>query len=59
MDQLFLGEKEFRKGRSLEDLAMVQGVEPLTNPRVLAGGFPEDEDVDSFLEEIYSTRVSQ
>lgn len=59
VDQLFLGEKEFRKGRSLEDLALVQGVEPLTNPRVLAGGFPEDEDVDSFLEEIYSSRVSQ
>ena len=59
VSQLFLGEREFRKGRSLEELAVIQGVEPLTNPRVLAGGFPEDEDVDSFLEEIYSTRLSQ
>ncbi len=59
LEQLFLGKEEFHRGHSLEELAQAQGITPLTNPRVLAGGFPDDEDIDSFLEDIYSSRLTQ
>ncbi len=55
-EQLLVGAREFHSGRSLEQLAEAQGVPPLTNPKVLVGGWPEDEDVDAFLEDIYSSR---
>jgi hypothetical protein len=51
-----IGAKDFHSGRSLQQLAEAQGVEPLTNPRVLVGGWPDGEDVDEFLEDIYSSR---
>jgi hypothetical protein len=58
VEQLLIGAKDFYTGRSLEQLAKAQGVEPLDNPKVLAGGWPEGDDVDEFLEDIYSSRVS-
>lgn len=56
IEQLLIGAKDFYIGRSLEQLAEAQGVAPLDNPKILAGGLPEDEDVDQLLEDIYSSR---
>lgn len=56
VEQLLVGAKEFHSGRSLRQLADAQGVAPLDDPKVLVGGWPEGEDVDAFLEDIYSTR---
>ncbi len=50
------GEMAFFNSKSLEELAREQGVGPLAGPEVLAGGWPEDEDLDGFLEEIYAER---
>jgi hypothetical protein len=55
-EQLLIGAKEFHSGRSIAQLAESQGVAPLSNPKVLLGGWPEGEDVDEFLEDIYSSR---
>jgi hypothetical protein len=55
-EQLLIGAKDFYSGRSLEQLAEAQGVAPLTNPKVLVGGWPEGENLDEFLEDIYSSR---
>jgi hypothetical protein len=57
-EHLLIGAREFHSGRSLQQLAEAQGVEPLTNPKVLVGGWPEGEDVDEFVEDIYSSRVT-
>ena len=57
-EQLLIGAKEFHSGRSLQQLAEAQGVEPLTNPKVLVGGWPDGEDVDEFVEDIYSSRAT-
>lgn len=56
IEQLLIGAKDFYAGRSLQQLAEAQGVEPLNNPKVLVGGWPDGEDVDEFLEDIYSSR---
>ena len=37
---------------SIAELAEVQNVKPLADPSVLAGGIPNDQDVDEFLGEI-------
>jgi hypothetical protein len=58
IEQLLIGAKEFHSGRSLQQLAEAQGVEPLNNPKVLVGGWPEGEDVDQFVEDIYSSRLT-
>ena len=42
--------------RLLDEHARRQGVKPLRDPRSLEGGFPADEDIDAFLEVIYSNR---
>ncbi|MGA2571686.1 MAG: hypothetical protein ABSF23_14305 [Terracidiphilus sp.] len=55
-EQLLIGAKDFHSGRLLEQLAEAQGVTPLIDPKILAGGWPEGEDVDEFLEDIYSSR---
>ena len=57
-EHLLIGAKEFHSGRSLQQLAEAQGVDPLNNPKVLVGGWPEGEDVDEFVEDIYSSRVT-
>ena len=58
VEQLLVGAKDFHSGRTLQQLADAQGVQPLVNPKVLSGGFPDDEDVDEFLEDIYSSRLN-
>jgi len=58
IEQLLIGARDFHSGRSLEQLAEAQGVPPLDNPKVLAGGWPDDEDVDEFLGDVYSSRLS-
>lgn len=56
LEQLLVGVKHFFTGRSIEELANVQGVKPIENPKSFAGAWPSDQDVDAFLEEIYSNR---
>lgn len=58
VEELLIGAKDFHSGRSLEQLAGAQGVTPLDNPKVLVGGWPEGEDIDQFVEDIYSSRVT-
>lgn len=50
---------EFWSNRSIAELAQAQKVVPLKDPSVLAGGIPDDEDVDAFLNEIYTARRNQ
>jgi hypothetical protein len=46
----------FVRGWSLDELARIQGVEPMRDLAVLAGGWPDDEDVDEALADIYARR---
>jgi hypothetical protein len=48
--------RNFVPGRSLSELASEQGVGPIEDVGVLAGGIPDDEDIDEMLEEIYRLR---
>ena len=54
--ELLKAPKEFFANRSLSELAQIQGVIPLDNPSVLLGGWPEDENIDEFLEHLYKER---
>jgi len=56
LPSLALGEGNFFTSSSIADLAHVQKVKPLKDLSVLAGAFESDEDVDRFLDEIYSAR---
>jgi hypothetical protein len=56
LPSLALGEGNFAADRSLAELAQIQKVGPLKDPSVLAGGIPDDEDLDEFLNDIYSAR---
>lgn len=56
LPSLALGEGNFAANRSIAELAQIQKVVPLGNPSILAGGIPDDEDVDDFLAEIYTAR---
>jgi len=56
LPSLSLGEGNFFAGSSIAELAAAQNVKPLKSISVLAGGFPDDLDVDKFLEDIYSNR---
>ncbi len=56
VDPLVLGAAAFLAPHSFEELARLQGVKPLEDINVLSGGFPEDEDVDEFLDDIYKHR---
>jgi len=56
LDELMLGARNFTAGYSLEQLAEMQGVRPLTRPDDLAGGWPADENVDDFIETTYASR---
>ena len=40
---------DFWTGRDIESLATEQGIEPVSDPSNLLGGWPEDESVDDFL----------
>jgi hypothetical protein len=50
------GLEEFWVPHSIDELARIQGVQPLSDPNVLGGGFPEDDDIDEFLDDIYRHR---
>jgi hypothetical protein len=54
-----LGDPSFLEGKSIQELAQSQDVGPVKDIRVFAGGFPEDEDIDEMLEEIYRWREPQ
>lgn len=56
VEPLLAGGRDFFTERSIEQLAEIQGVKPLKNPKTFAGAWPADQDVDAFLEEIYSAR---
>lgn len=56
VEQLGMGAKDFFKAHSIKELAKIQGVRPVKSPKVLAGGWPLDQDVDAFIEEIYTSR---
>ena len=51
-----LGDRSFFEGKSLQELAQSQGVGPVKDIAVFTGGFPEGEDLDELLEEIYRLR---
>ena len=46
----------FCQGWSLDQLARLDGVDPMRAPAVLAGGWPDDDDVDEALADIYRHR---
>ena len=56
LSSLLVETESFFRGHSIEELARVQGVEPIRDVSVLAGGWPDDEDVEAFLAEIYRLR---
>ena len=56
LDPPATGAGAFLASHSFEDLARLQGVKPLEDINVLAGGFPEDEDINEFLDDIYKHR---
>jgi hypothetical protein len=56
VDELLVGAKEFFASRSLQQLADAQGVAPLSNPEKLEGGWPEEENVDEFVDAVYQSR---
>jgi hypothetical protein len=51
-----LRDDDFFKGKSIAELAREQGVGPVKDIGIFAGGIPEDEDVDELLREIYRLR---
>jgi len=55
-DRPVLRDRSFFERKSLSELAREQGVGPVEDIRVLAGGLPDDEDIDEMLEEIYRLR---
>jgi hypothetical protein len=56
--QDLLGNRDFFAGKSLPELAREQGVGPVKDIRVFAGGFPEYEDLDELLAELDQIRGS-
>jgi hypothetical protein len=53
---LFAEQNRFFAENSLESIVQSQKVDPHLDVRALEGGIAADEDLDSFLEEIYSGR---
>ncbi len=51
-DKALLGDSDFFTGKSLAELAREQGVGPVRDIRVFAGGFPDDVDVDELLAQL-------
>ncbi len=50
--------RDFFAGKSLAELAREQGVGPIKDIGVFAGGFPEDENLDELLAELDRLRGS-
>jgi hypothetical protein len=51
-----LRDRSFFEPKTLQELAQQQGVGPVKDISVFAGGFPKDEDIDEMLDEIYHLR---
>jgi hypothetical protein len=51
-----LADQSFFTNPSLAELIAASNAQPLNDPTVLAGGLPDDEDVDVMLKEIYDAR---
>lgn len=56
LPSLALGEGNFAADRSIAELAKIQKVAPLKDLSTLAGGIPDEENLDDFLNEIYTAR---
>ena len=56
LPSLSLGEGNYYSEPSLGDLAASQKVKAVKSSADLSGGFPSDENIDQFLEEIYKAR---
>ena len=56
LPSLHLGEGNFFANPSIEELATMQKVNALKDISVLAGGIPDDEDIDELIGEIYAAR---
>jgi hypothetical protein len=56
LPSLSLGEGNYYAESSLADLAAKQKVKPVKSIVELSGGFPDDENIDQFLDEIYKAR---
>jgi len=56
LEPLALGAADFYSGKSIEELIESQGIKPMVDIGVLAGGLPDDLDVDAMVEEIYQDR---
>jgi hypothetical protein len=56
LDPLMVNAGSFFTGWTLDQLVRMQAVEPLKDSKALAGGWPEDEDIDDVLQEIYEHR---
>jgi len=54
-----LGDRSFFQPKTLQELAKDQGVDPVKDISVFAGGFPEEEDIDEMSEELYRLREPQ
>ncbi|MBI3490375.1 MAG: hypothetical protein HY047_01030 [Acidobacteria bacterium] len=54
---LDMGAGNFLAGWTFEQLANMQAVEPLKSASELAGAWPDDEDVDQFLSDVYLQRA--
>jgi hypothetical protein len=53
-----LADSDFFKGKSIAELAREQGVGPVKDISVFAGGIPDDEDVDELLAQLEELRGS-
>lgn len=56
-DPLSVTAADFFSGKSIEELAKAQGIEPLRKLALLKGGWPDDEPLDEFLDETYRDRA--
>ena len=56
VEQAGMGANDFFKTHSIKELAKAQGVSRVRSPKQLEGGWPLDQDVDAFIEAIYTSR---
>jgi hypothetical protein len=56
LEDLMVGARDFFIPKTLQHLADTQGIKPLTRMSALEGGWPDDEDIDKFLEDVYLAR---
>ncbi|MGI8741567.1 MAG: hypothetical protein ACR2NN_03145 [Bryobacteraceae bacterium] len=54
---LSVGEGNFFAQSSISQLAQAQNVKAVKDVSVLVGGFPDEENIDNFLDEIYNSRT--